>query len=83
MFNVSPGPCPICGAAHSACKPAGDPGGDGVGVTRGVIVRSRDDGRIVLPASRLGGAVQTSAQPTTRPVAGESLLDARRRPERG
>lgn len=57
----SPGPCPICGTAHTGCKPAGDPGGEGVGVSRGVIVRTRDDGRVTGPI-QAAAVVQTSAQ---------------------
>lgn len=61
MFPTSPGPCPICGTPHTACKPAGDPGGAGVGVTRGVIVRARESDRVTAPARPLSAVVQTSA----------------------
>ena len=43
MFDADeddPGPCPICGTAHTACTGGpDDPASVGVGVTRGVIVR--------------------------------------------
>lgn len=38
-WDLTPGPCPVCGTAHTACL--GDDSGAslGVGTTRGVIVR--------------------------------------------
>lgn len=37
MFG-DPGPCPICGTAHTACRGLHDGNSDDVGKTRGVIV---------------------------------------------
>lgn len=37
MFPQDPGPCPICGAAHTACKPAG-----ALGSTTIVLLPNRD-----------------------------------------
>lgn len=61
MFTFDePGPCPVCGAAHSAC--VGDRDSDGIGVTRGLIVitqlPARDAGTSVAPA-----AAEENAEP--------------------
>lgn len=52
--------CGVCGAPHASCKGPDDLGGEGVGVTRGVIVRQ---------APMRDAAVQQAAIAEARPVA--------------
>ncbi len=59
MWVRDPGPCPICGTAHTACKGATDDS-TGVGVTRGVVVRQ-------LPArDAVTAAESAAAAPASR-----------------
>lgn len=73
MFEGDPGPCPVCGTAHAACK--GDTDSEGIGVTRGVVIRQlpqRDAG--VNPV-----AAAEPAAPATTPRAARRAARAIRR----
>lgn len=64
MFFADPGPCPVCGTAHTACKGAKDDS-TGVGVTRGVIVRpfvARNAGHAAESAAAVPAAISNRAE---------------------
>lgn len=77
MFQ-SPGPCIVCGTAHTACK-GSDDDSDAVGVTRGVIVRQ------VAAATRVvvNGEAASSSQPLKSPSKAAVQTSAQRRRKAG
>lgn len=60
-FFDDPGPCPVCGAAHSAC--VGDRDSAGIGVTRGVVVIQQLPARDASIAETSTPAADTAADP--------------------
>lgn len=76
-----PDVCGVCGAPHSTCTPAGHTDSEGVGVTRGVIVRQRpsdQDGRVTVPL-RLTGAAGPVAPADPAPTSAPAPAAARPR----
>ncbi len=81
-FWGDPGPCGVCGAAHSTCKGERDDS-TGVGVTRGVIIRQlpQRDAMATPPAA----PVQTSAggsRPAELPAASRPAVAAKPKPSK-
>ena len=81
MFVDTAEACGVCGAPHSTCKPAGNTDSEGVGTTRGVIVRLQEPGRVVVPIVTPGAtAIPTAAPPAAkdeRPLSKRPVRKAR------
>ncbi|HXO85940.1 MAG TPA: hypothetical protein VN803_10510, partial [Gemmatimonadales bacterium] len=62
MFDLwdDPGPCPVCGAAHSTCP--GDRDSAGIGTSRGVIVIRQ------LPARDASASTSELTESTSAPA---------------